>query len=148
MAVTALQTPKATDNGPDTGLAVLHLGKTFKTRPVLRDVSLSVQRGEAVVLLGPHTQEGQEALAVVGGERVEQGQRVAVHLRSKSARQVGEGPRNNGHTPYRGRQNRRTAVCVRVCVCERRVEVVDEVPEQPRHAPVCVRESERERKCV
>ena len=52
MAVTALQTPKATDNGPDTGLAVLHLGKTFKTRPVLRDVSWEVKKGERVGLVG------------------------------------------------------------------------------------------------
>jgi lipopolysaccharide export system ATP-binding protein len=39
---------------PETGLAVVGLGKTFKGRAVLRDVSLSVQRGEAVGLLGPN----------------------------------------------------------------------------------------------
>src|ERR1700761_8718712 len=39
---------------PDKGLYVKNLGKTFKARPVLRDVSLSVQRGEAVGLLGPN----------------------------------------------------------------------------------------------
>ena len=32
----------------------MHLGKQFKKRPVLRDVSISVQRGEAVGLLGPN----------------------------------------------------------------------------------------------
>jgi lipopolysaccharide export system ATP-binding protein len=41
-------------HAPDAGLAVVGLGKTFKGRPVLRDVSLTVQRGEAVGLLGPN----------------------------------------------------------------------------------------------
>ncbi|WP_339855648.1 LPS export ABC transporter ATP-binding protein [uncultured Nisaea sp.] len=36
------------------GLVVRNLGKRYKSRPVLRDVSLSVQRGEAVGLLGPN----------------------------------------------------------------------------------------------
>ena len=36
------------------GLVASHLGKSFKRRPVLRDVSVSVQRGEAVGLLGPN----------------------------------------------------------------------------------------------
>jgi lipopolysaccharide export system ATP-binding protein len=31
-----------------------HLSKSYKKRPVLRDVSLHVQRGEAVALLGPN----------------------------------------------------------------------------------------------
>jgi lipopolysaccharide export system ATP-binding protein len=36
------------------GLAATNLGKQFKKRPVLRDVSLTVRRGEAVGLLGPN----------------------------------------------------------------------------------------------
>ena len=36
------------------GLVASHLGKQFKRRPVLRDVTVSVQRGEAVGLLGPN----------------------------------------------------------------------------------------------
>jgi lipopolysaccharide export system ATP-binding protein len=39
---------------PADGLIAMHLGKQFKKRPVLRDVSISVQRGEAVGLLGPN----------------------------------------------------------------------------------------------
>jgi len=37
-----------------TGLAAHNIGKRYKKRPVLREVSLSVQRGEAVGLLGPN----------------------------------------------------------------------------------------------
>jgi lipopolysaccharide export system ATP-binding protein len=36
------------------GLSALNLGKQFKQRPVLRNVSLDLQRGEAVGLLGPN----------------------------------------------------------------------------------------------
>ncbi len=36
------------------GLMAVHLSKTYKKRPVLRDVSFSIQRGEAVALLGPN----------------------------------------------------------------------------------------------
>lgn len=38
----------------NTGLVVKNLGKTYGKRPVIRDVSLSVQRGEAIGLLGPN----------------------------------------------------------------------------------------------
>ena len=38
----------------NTGLVASNLGKQFKKRPVLRDVSIAVQRGEAVGLLGPN----------------------------------------------------------------------------------------------
>ena len=36
------------------GLEVHKLGKRYKERPVLRDVSLNVKRGEAVAILGPN----------------------------------------------------------------------------------------------
>jgi lipopolysaccharide export system ATP-binding protein len=36
------------------GLSAQNIGKRFKKRPVVRDVSMTVQRGEAVGLLGPN----------------------------------------------------------------------------------------------
>tara|TARA_A100001037_G_C15148783_1_gene637846 strand:+ start:3162 stop:3962 length:801 start_codon:yes stop_codon:yes gene_type:complete len=45
------ETPLAAENQ---GLVAQHIGKSYKKRPALRDVSLHVQRGEAVGLLGPN----------------------------------------------------------------------------------------------
>ncbi len=49
------------DSGPgpklvsdNTGLVAVNIGKSFKKRPVLRGVSIGLQRGEAVGLLGPN----------------------------------------------------------------------------------------------
>lgn len=36
------------------GLSAVHLSKSYKKRPVLHDVNINVQRGEAVALLGPN----------------------------------------------------------------------------------------------
>ena len=39
---------------PESKLEVFNIGKKYKNRPVLRNVSLNVKRGEAVGLLGPN----------------------------------------------------------------------------------------------
>ena len=36
------------------GLVAEHISKSYKKRPVLRDVSIAIERGEAVALLGPN----------------------------------------------------------------------------------------------
>ena len=41
-------------NGTDEGLTARGVGKTYKKRPVVHDVSINVRRGEAVGLLGPN----------------------------------------------------------------------------------------------
>ncbi len=52
--------PKAEPRRPpsliadNTGLVAVNIGKSFKRRPVLRGVTLSLQRGEAIGLLGPN----------------------------------------------------------------------------------------------
>ncbi len=46
--------PKPTLVAANEGLVAVNLGKSYKKRPVLRGVTLSLQRGEAVGLLGPN----------------------------------------------------------------------------------------------
>ncbi len=53
------QAPDTDENGPrliaeNTGLSARNIGKSFKKRPVLRGVDITVHRGEAVGLLGPN----------------------------------------------------------------------------------------------
>ena len=38
----------------DTGLVIKNIGKNYGKRPILRDISLEVKKGEAVGILGPH----------------------------------------------------------------------------------------------
>jgi lipopolysaccharide export system ATP-binding protein len=52
--VLRLERERAAPGLASTGLVASSLGKSFKKRPVLRDVHVSVQRGEAVGLLGPN----------------------------------------------------------------------------------------------
>lgn len=46
--------PQLTVTDGDSGLKVLGLRKSYKRRPVIRDVSLELARGEVVALLGPN----------------------------------------------------------------------------------------------
>ncbi len=46
--------PKFVVSEGSAGLKVLHLGKSYRRRPVIRDVSLELGRGEVVALLGPN----------------------------------------------------------------------------------------------
>ena len=53
--MTTMDAPFPPSTSPiETGLEAKGLGKRYKKRPVVRDVSLSVRRGEAVGLLGPN----------------------------------------------------------------------------------------------
>lgn len=45
---------KTNNKNPKTGLHAFHLGKSFKGREVVRDVSLHLERGEVLGLLGPN----------------------------------------------------------------------------------------------
>lgn len=51
----------------NSGLRALGLGKRFKKRPVLRDVTIAVQRGEAVGLLGPNGAGKTTCFYIIGG---------------------------------------------------------------------------------
>ncbi len=50
--MSAAENLSVTDGGA--GLEVAHLGKSYGRRPVLRDISMTLKRGEVVALLGPN----------------------------------------------------------------------------------------------
>lgn len=47
-------TPELTVTDGSSGLTISHIGKSYGRRPVLRDISMTLRRGEVVALLGPN----------------------------------------------------------------------------------------------
>ncbi len=47
-------TPELTVTDGSSGLVISHIGKSYGRRPVLRDISMTLRRGEVVALLGPN----------------------------------------------------------------------------------------------
>ncbi|MHA3979586.1 LPS export ABC transporter ATP-binding protein [Halovulum sp. GXIMD14794] len=60
-------TPKLELREGGEGLEVFNLGKSYKKRPVLRDVTLNVHRGEVVALLGPNGAGKTTCFYAIGG---------------------------------------------------------------------------------
>ena len=54
MAQTAAVRPDLTVTSGDAGLQIRSLRKSYNKRPVIRDVSMDLHRGEVVALLGPN----------------------------------------------------------------------------------------------
>jgi len=48
------ETPTSNSSIPDSGLAALDIGKSYKGRAVVKGITLSVKRGEIVALMGPN----------------------------------------------------------------------------------------------
>jgi len=46
--------PDLTATASSSGLSISHIGKSYGRRPVLRDISMDLHRGEVVALLGPN----------------------------------------------------------------------------------------------
>lgn len=75
------------------GLRADHLSKAYKKRPVLRDVSLHVQRGEAVALLGPNGAGKTTSFYIItglispdGGNIMLDGEEITTHPMYRRAR--------------------------------------------------------------
>ncbi|OUS05759.1 LPS export ABC transporter ATP-binding protein [Rhodobacterales bacterium 52_120_T64] len=48
------EAPELTVTDGSSGLTISHIGKSYGRRPVLRDISMNLHRGEVVALLGPN----------------------------------------------------------------------------------------------
>lgn len=66
------------DASPGKGLVVTHLQKSYRKRPVIRDVSLALGRGEVVALLGPNGSGKTTCFYAIAGLVTPAGGRVAI----------------------------------------------------------------------
>jgi lipopolysaccharide export system ATP-binding protein len=72
------QSAKLTVREGQAGLRVTHLSKSYRKRPVIRDVSLSLDRGEVVALLGPNGSGKTTCFYAIAGLVMPEGGQVMV----------------------------------------------------------------------
>ncbi len=70
--------PSLTVQDGDAGLRVVNLRKSYRKRPVIRDVSMTLGRGEAVALLGPNGSGKTTCFYLIAGLINAEGGRVSV----------------------------------------------------------------------
>ncbi len=70
--------PALTVQDGDAGLSVVNLRKSYRKRPVIRDVSMTLGKGEAVALLGPNGSGKTTCFYLVAGLINPEGGRVVV----------------------------------------------------------------------
>ena len=75
---TGPQLTLAADAGDESGLSVRHLRKSYRRRPVIRDVTLSVRRGEVAALLGPNGSGKTTCFYAIAGLAAPEGGTVSI----------------------------------------------------------------------
>ncbi|TDL78192.1 LPS export ABC transporter ATP-binding protein [Palleronia sediminis] len=69
---------QSTPRSPDDGLVVENLRKSYRKRPVIRDVSLDLHRGEVVALLGPNGSGKTTCFYAIAGLVIPEAGRVSI----------------------------------------------------------------------
>ncbi|PZX15828.1 lipopolysaccharide export system ATP-binding protein [Palleronia aestuarii] len=77
--------PRLIASGDGSGLRVEQLRKSYRKRPVIRDVSMELRRGEVVALLGPNGSGKTTCFYAIAGLVVPEGGRVTIDGRDVTA---------------------------------------------------------------
>lgn len=70
--------PNLTVQTGDVGLQIINLRKSYRKRPVIRDVSISLGRGEVVALLGPNGSGKTTCFYTIAGLVTSEGGKVII----------------------------------------------------------------------
>lgn len=73
-----IETPQLTVKEGDVGLHIINLRKSYRKRPVIRDVSIDLGRGEVVALLGPNGSGKTTCFYAIAGLITPEGGRVII----------------------------------------------------------------------
>ena len=73
--------PNLTVQTGDVGLQIISLRKSYRKRPVIRDVSITLGRGEVVALLGPNGSGKTTCFYAIAGLVAPEGGKVIIDVR-------------------------------------------------------------------